>query len=246
MQRFKPLFSDPEHTGTLANVQTCLRLNDLDEIGDATHYLTFHMIGLFSFRTLSLQDAIDFWLSFLERIGLPPDHVTIHPDKLEEWTPLYQGRVPIVPDPECRWSDGSIQGYCTEFYRDGVEIGNIVNPLGTCIDCGFGLERIAGLIEGSTAPGKTAILLDAVETITASGYRPGPRQQGYVLRKLLRLLGGLAPELDHPLVQAEIGRQRRSLERYERLKPRFPVASPSWWWDTHGIVIDEVETGSVP
>lgn len=241
MQRHKPLFCDPEHTGTLANVQTCLRLNDLDEIGDATHYLSFRMIGLFSFRQLSLQDAIDFWLGFLDRIGLPPDHVTIHPDKLDEWSPLYRGRVPIVADPECRWSDGSIEGYCTEFYVQGVEVGNIVNPLGTCIDAGFGLERLAGLIEGTSAPGRVPILLDAVETITASGYRPGPQRQGYLLRKLLRLLGGLAPELDHPLVQAEIGRQRRCIERYRRLQPRNLDKSPEWWWDTHGIDVSEVE-----
>lgn len=68
--------------------------------------------------------------------------MTIHPDRLVEWTPLYGGRVPIVPDPECIWSDGGISGYCTEFYKDGVEIGNIVNPLGTCIDVGFGAERL--------------------------------------------------------------------------------------------------------
>jgi alanyl-tRNA synthetase len=240
MQRFKPLFSDPEHTGTLANIQTCLRLNDLDEIGDATHYLTFRMIGLFSFRQLSLQDAIDFWLAFLDRIGLPPHHVTIHPDKLDEWSPLYRGRVPIVTDPECRWSDGAIEGYCTEFYRDGVEIGNIVNPLGTCIDCGFGLERIAGLIEGTEAPGRLPVLLDAVETILASGYRPGARQQGYLLRKLLRLLGRLSPDLDHALVQDEIARQRRSYERYERLRRKHPDKPREWWWDTHGIDLDEV------
>lgn len=240
MQRFKSLFADPEHQGTLANVQTCLRLNDLDEIGDATHYLSFRMIGLFSFRMLSLQDAIDFWLSFLDRVGLPPDHVTIHPDRLVDWSPLYRGRVPVVADPECRWSDGSIEGYCTEFYVQGIEIGNIVNPLGTCIDCGFGLERLVGLIEGSSAPGRVPILLDAIETITASGYRPGAQKQGYLLRKLLRLLGGLAPDLDHPLVQAEIARQRRCMERYERLRTKHPDKDRAWWWDTHGIDLDEV------
>ena len=52
MQQFKERFKS-EETGTLANVQSCIRLNDLEEIGDGTHYLYFDMIGLFSFRTES-------------------------------------------------------------------------------------------------------------------------------------------------------------------------------------------------
>jgi alanyl-tRNA synthetase len=140
MQQYKPFFADPRHNGTLANSQACLRMGDLEEIGDGTHFLHFTMLGLFSFREMSLREAIDFWLGFLETLGLQPDHVTIHPDRLAEWTPLYDGRVAVIADPGCTWSDGSISGYCTEFYRDGVEMGNIVNPLGTCIDAGFGAD----------------------------------------------------------------------------------------------------------
>ena len=32
-------------------------------------------------------------------------------------------------DNECLWSDGNIGGYCTEFYKNDIEIGNIVNTL---------------------------------------------------------------------------------------------------------------------
>ena len=62
MQQFKNLYKDINHNGTIANVQSCIRMNDFFEIGDDTHLLYFNMIGLFSFRELSLQDAIDFWL----------------------------------------------------------------------------------------------------------------------------------------------------------------------------------------
>jgi hypothetical protein len=87
-------------------------------------------------RALSVEEAIDFWLDFLAQIGVAPDYVTIHPDRLAEWTRFYRNRLPIRPDLECTWSDGNITGYSTEFYKAEVEIGNIVNPLGTCIDVG--------------------------------------------------------------------------------------------------------------
>src|SRR5689334_11646981 len=54
--------------------------------------------AFFSFREMTVGNAIDFWLEFLGTLGLVPDHVTIHPDRLMEWTPLYRGGVAIVAD----------------------------------------------------------------------------------------------------------------------------------------------------
>ena len=241
MQQFKPLFIDPSVTATFANLQSCLRLGDLDEIGDGTHLLRFDMLGLFSFRRMTVGQAIDFWLGFLVEIGASPHHVTIHPDRMAEWSPLYRGRVPIRADPECIWSDGSITGFCTEFYRDGVEIGNIVNPLGTCIDAGFGLDRLDALVNGTPPMTPAEILVEGIESIIASGYRPGPKAQGYVLRKLLRRLWAIGGTLDHPYFRAEAARQQRLRERYARLRPSHPDKPPEWWFDTHGIDLDEIE-----
>jgi alanyl-tRNA synthetase len=242
MQQFKPLFSDPSHTGTRANIQACLRMGDLDEIGDGTHSLYFDMLGLFSFRQLTLGDAIDFWLEFLELVGAWPDYVTIHPDKLDDWTTLYRGRVPVRADPECQWSDGSISGYCTEFYRDGIEIGNIVNPLGTCIDVGFGLERLDIVVNGSPPVDAMTTLTTTVKKIIESGYRPGNKEQGYVLRKLLRLLAIKGGALDHPFFTDEITRQQRLQRRYEALRPKHLDKTPEWWFDTHGVDILALQT----
>jgi alanyl-tRNA synthetase len=241
MQQFKPLFIDPAYTATFANLQSCLRLGDLHEIGDGTHLLRFDMLGLFSFRQMNVGQAIDFWLGFLEDIEAWPDYVTIHPDRMAQWSPLYRGRAPIRPDPECTWSDGSITGHCTEFYRDGVEIGNIVNPLGTCVDAGFGLDRLDALVNGTPPMSPAEILVDGIESIIASGYRPGPKTQGYVLRKLLRRLWAIGGSLDHPYFGAEAARQQRLRDRYARLKPHHPDKPPDWWFDTHGIDLDEVE-----
>ncbi len=95
MQQFKPLFIDPACTATFANLQSCLRLGDLDEIGDGTHLLRFDMLGLFSFRKMNVGQAIDFWLDFLAEIGasLGPRH---HPSRPAG------GVVAAVSQPGCR------------------------------------------------------------------------------------------------------------------------------------------------
>lgn len=235
MQQYKPLFSSPSHKGTVSNSQACLRMGDLDEIGDGTHFLHFTMLGLFSFREMTLSDAIDFWLEFLELIGAWPDHVTIHPSKIDEWSLLYRSRVRIVADPECTWSDGSIKGYCTEFYKDGIEIGNIVNPLGTCIDAGFGAERLDMVSNGTLPENALETLCSTALKIIDSGYHPGNKEQGYVLRKLLRRIHSVGGTLDHPFFQQEVERQDRLLQKYERLRHKYPDKSVEWWFDTHGI-----------
>ena len=240
MQQYKPLFSDPGHRGTIANSQACLRMGDLDEIGDGTHFLHFTMLGLFSFREMTLSDAIEFWLGFLDLIGAWPDHVTIHPDKIDEWSPLYKGRIPIVPDPECTWSDGNVSGFSTEFYRDGIEIGNIVNPLATCIDVGFGVERLDMVLNGTKPESAMDILRNTALKIIESGYGPGGKEQGYVLRKLLRRINSLGGGLDHPFFEDEVQRQEKLVHRYQRLRVKHPDKSPEWWFDTHGVDLDTI------
>ncbi|WP_133711284.1 alanine--tRNA ligase-related protein [Rhizobium sp. BK313] len=240
MQQYKPLFSDPSYIGTVANSQACLRMGDLDEIGDGTHFLHFTMLGLFSFREMTVGDAIDFWIEFLGTLGLVPDHVTIHPDRLDEWTPLYRGRLPVISDAECKWSDGSISGYCTEFYKNGIEIGNIVNPLGTCIDVGFGAERLDMIVNGTPPEDALGTLRETVVKIVESGYRAGNKEQGYVLRKLLRRIHMMGGMLDHPYFEEEVERQKRLRAKYLRLSEKHSDMSPEWWFDTHGIDLSDM------
>jgi alanyl-tRNA synthetase len=238
MQQFKSKFKGDE-IGTLSNVQSCIRLNDIDEIGDGTHLLYFNMIGLFSFRELTVKQSIDFWLEFLNRLGLKPDYITIHPDKMDEWSIFYKEYdVEIKPDTECIWSDGEIGGYCTEFYIDGVEIGNIVNPLGTCIDVGFGLERLQMFTEQRTHDNKDSILIETINKIIQSGYEPSNIKQGYVLRKLLRQLYKNGGSMEHTFYEQEVKRQQKILERYNKLKDKHKDKPKDWWWETMGIDLD--------
>ena len=231
----------------MTDIQHCLRLNDLDEVGDGTHCLDFHMLGLFSFRQMTVRDGVVFWMNFLTHLGVGPDTVTIHPD-CPSWTRLYDDfDVVVREDPECVWSDGDIHGYCTEFYRQGVEIGNIVNPLGDCLDCGFGGERVQHFLDINQGvvpmtPTRSGVLARTIEVLLDSGVRPGSSQQGYVLRKLIRVLlreGHGVP--DHPLVHEECRRRDRILSRIPQLLRQHPNKRMSYFWDTHGVHPDDWE-----
>ena len=99
MQQFKDRFKNPDNT-TIANIQSCIRLNDLDEIGDGTHSLHFRMMGLFSFGEMTLNEVVDFWIDFIQNVlGIKIDYVTIHPDKFRVWKWLYEHhRIPVKLD----------------------------------------------------------------------------------------------------------------------------------------------------
>lgn len=247
MQQFKEDFQNESiKDKTIANVQSCLRVNDYDEIGDGTHLIYFNMIGLFSFRQMSLKEAIDFWTGFIEdELKLKLDYVTIHPDKLDDWSSLYDKKYTIKPDEECTWSDGTSEtAYCTEFYINNIEIGNIVNPKGNCIDAGFGLERLDMLVNKheSIYHDREFLLKEAVQKIIESGYKPSYTSQGYILRKILRDLYkmGKTVEESHPIYsyyKSEIDRQKNMKTKYLTMKDtkKGRNKSKQWWFDTHGV-----------
>lgn len=241
MQQFKNKFKNPDNT-TIANIQSCIRLNDLKEIGDGTHMLHFKMIGLFSFGELTINEAVDFWVEFVRDVlKINIDYVTVHPDKFDDWKWLYERqKIVIKLDDECIWSDGEMGGYCTEFYHNEVEIGNIVNTLDKFIDVGFGYSRLDDIINENKKLNENDILKDAIVKIIDSGFKPGPQRQGYILRKLLRQLYVGGGSVDHPFFEKEIQRQEKAKLRYERLKERHSDKPKEWWFDTHGIDLDEM------
>lgn len=242
MQKHKSLFSNPNYKSiTKSDVQHCLRLVDLDEIGDQTHYLDFWMLGLFSFQDWSLSQGIDFWFGFLSNLGIPPDTVTIPPHRLE-WKELYSHLpVQVKIDPECVWSDGQIGGDCTEFYRNGVEIGNIIHPLEKSLDCGFGLERLGQCLqEVQLIPPSnltlSMVLKQTIEILLDEGILPGPKEQGYILRKLIRRQlkkNGSLPT--HPLISKEYEKYEQLKKRIPDILKKYPHQTPEFYWDTFGI-----------
>lgn len=253
MQQYKSEFANPHGPEeTLANIQPCIRLNDLTLLGDGAHFAYFNMLGLFSFRDLEVKDAVHFWLDFLADIRIKPDFVTVHPDRAD-WISIYSDAfvsegIEVRTDDQCKWSDGDIWGYCTEFYvsvarGDGyrnVEIGNIVNPRGTCIDAGFGMERLHIIANDLTPPTEIDSLISCINRIIAAGVVPMAAKHGYELRRLLRRLHKVGGTLDHPFFRAEVARQGRMRDKYDELKTKHLGMSAAWWWDTHGIDLAEM------
>lgn len=239
MQKHKSLFNDTSYSQvTVGDVQHCLRLNDLNEIGDQTHYLDFWMLGLFSFQDWSLKQGIEFWFYFLNQLGIPPDTVTIPPHR-PEWGDLYSHLpVEVKEDPDCIWSDGVIGGDCTEFYRQGVEIGNIVYTLNRSLDCGFGLERLEMFYQNHPVQTlkREDILYRTVQLLLEQGIQPSSKQQGYVLRKLIRELWKKQQPLPQHLY---IEQEKKRLEKIQKDKPlilrKHPGKEPSFYWETFGL-----------
>jgi hypothetical protein len=97
------------------------------------------------------------------------------------------------------------------------------------------------LAYGTPPENALATLCNTVMTIVASGYQPGNKEQGYVLRKLLRLIHRMGGRLDHPFFEAEIGRQALLRANYLRLRGRYAGMSPRWWFETHGIELADME-----
>jgi alanyl-tRNA synthetase len=259
MQAFKSKFKDKNHKGTEASIQACLRINDLNEISDSTHALTFDMLGLFSFREMTMKEAIDFWLEFItDVLKLRIDYVTYHPHKFEWVEDFYwEGKleshdvrrefqkregtddqhVLFGEDKECIWTDGELKGYCTEFYINFVEIGNIVNLEEDCIDVGFGFDRLDELVNGAER-NKIKNLKKAILKLIDEGFIPSNTKQGYVLRKLLRELYLMNDKIDHEFFEREVERQIGLEQKYYQLRSKNLDKSKEWWKDTHGIDLD--------
>jgi alanyl-tRNA synthetase len=239
MQRFTEDFKNPKEADQplVYSIQACLRTEDLDQIGDGIHFPYFHMLGTFSFAYWTVFQAIDFWMHFLGTLGVKPTHVTIHPEKMDEWKGFYakHGITDIRPDEGCIWTAGDISGYCTEFYVDDVEIGNIVNPGGNCIDVGFGAERISNIVNHVEPKSGDDTLRDIIGVLIKEGIKPGAKKQEYILRKLLRLAVKKNLEIDHTFYAEELNRLDKMYDRYVSLKHENEDKSAEWWWSTHGI-----------
>lgn len=175
---------------------------------------------------------------FLSKLNIKPDYVTMHKDKYEEWKSLYSKyEIEIRIDNECVWTDGDIGGYCTEFYKDDVEIGNIVNTLGNCIDIGFGLERLLTVTNNIRSKTKLEILEDTVISLIDSGVKVGNNKSSYILKKLITesvLLGSERTEDDFKKMRDKI-RTSYILYQKNKTKSKYKDKDSSFWLDTFGI-----------
>ena len=244
MQQFKSKFVDTNYKDTFTNIQRCFRSTDLDEIGDDTHLLFFDMIGLFSFRQWSVPETISFFVEFLRRLDLEPEVVTIHPDKIKEWSFYYNKyKFKIQEDEDCIWGDGNIGGYSTEFYIKGIEIGNIVNTLGDCIDVGLGLDRLLMVSESLEKLNKLEILETSSMELIENGITVGDYKESYILKKLIILSLKNGSSIRHELFDDQrkkiIGNYNNYLRNKQKAK--FRDKDSFYWKNTFGIDEDNLD-----
>ncbi len=252
MQRLKQRFLQPDG-GKYGSLQSCIRTSDLEHVGDGSHLTYFEMVGNFSFGRNDYEVSVDLWDRILRELRVPVSHVNVHPSRVDH-RKLWTSRGHLVRDcEECEWTDGDIGGQCCEVFFDGLEIGNLVNPLGHSTDVGFGWERLHMLVEGKRSVGDTSlfrqdlhpIVSDHIRTLTVlwrNGVRPGGKGRGGICRRLLRRI------LDHELPSTEFDHwieQERKL-REDRIRSarrcwkRFRNRPPQFWLDTFGIMPEEI------
>jgi alanyl-tRNA synthetase len=254
MQRIRHRFYEPDG-GKYGSLQSCIRTNDLDLVGDGSHLSHFKMLGNFSFGGPPYEVCVELWHAILTDLNVPVSTVHCHPGRPDHF-PLWEQRgYRVVPDDECVWSDGRIGGHCCEVYVGDVEVGNLVNTLGHSTDVGFGWERLLQVVEGKQRVEQTSLFRQNCHPVVAdhertldvlrqNGVRPGNKGREYVCRRLLRrLLRHRSGEEHFPFqdwVEEEVRLQARRLRGGRRAWRRNQDRPPSWWWETFGILPEEI------
>lgn len=253
MQRVRHRFGSPDGS-VHGSLQSCVRTNDLDLVGDGTHLTSFGMLGNFSFGGPDYRVSCEMWTRILHDLGVPIEPIRVHPDRGDHrriWEGLGHE---VMDDPDCVWTDGRIGGHCCEVYSGGVEIGNLVNPLGHSTDVGFGFERLLMILEGKNRVDETSLFDQSLDPTTrdhvrtldrfhANGIEPGGRGRGFICRRLLRRVLG-SPLGSHPW-SGWIGQEQevrgRSLALGRRMWRRHRNKSPQWWWETCGLTEEDLK-----
>lgn len=245
-------FGTKDH-GRYSSIQSCVRTNDLDLVGDGYHLTYFEMIGCFSFGNNDYESACRLWDGVMESLLIPVSLVTYHPSRMDHKS-LWEGMGYCVQeDLGCEWTDGGIGGNCCELYVGGLEIGNLVNPMGDSVDVGFGLERIVQIMEGKGRVDETSLFdsglspvsrdhVRCLSSMRQNGVRPGSKGRESMCRKLTRrLIGQIGPEHElYDWVSDEERLVKRKMDVLKRVWPKHYDKTERFWWETYGITPDEL------
>ena len=255
MQRWKPKFSDQTQE-KFGSLQTCIRTNDIREVGDGSHLTSFKMLGNFSFGNNDYHLSVELWNSILCDLKLKSRSVIhIHPTQGRHKQLWQRCGYQIIDDTDCVWSDGQIGGYCCEVYYDGLEIGNLVNPLEHSTDVGFGLERLLQVISGTKRVDETELFdttlspicrdhFRTLEVLKLNGINPGNKEREYVCRRLLRrcLLEQPTSIPNHlrDWLNEEHVKRQKCIKNGKKHWNKHSNQPPQWWKETFGILPEEL------
>lgn len=252
MQRIRNKFLIPDGSKH-GSLQSCIRTNDLELVGDGSHLTYFEMLGNFSFGG-DYEQSVELWKSLLSDLKIKVDPIHCHPDNPNHHILWKKHGFETVNDESCQWSDGQIGGYCCEVYSRGIEIGNLVNTLGHSTDVGFGWERLFLIVEEKERIDQTSLFTNhhpivndhkrTLDILWENKVKPGIRGRNYVCRRLIRriipLLDGSENLVFKEWIELEKELKEKRLKEAKRIYRRHKDKSPDWWWETLGILPEEI------
>jgi alanyl-tRNA synthetase len=216
------------------------------------------MIGSFSFGSCDYQRHVAMWTNIVLDLELTISHVNVHPDSNFEH--FWEDKFPVRHDPSCIWTDGNVGGLCSELFTpDGVEVGNLVNPLGHSVDVGFGFERMLQVMERKHRIDDTELFNPVLDPVSRDHFRtlsvfkdqgvvPGNKGRNYVCRRLIRRfirLNAYGIECPFPdwrqREQVRMEQSIRDARRFWRRNGDKDGTLPdSFYWDTFGVMPEEM------
>ena len=127
MQPLVPYLMGQDHPcgKRLCDYQKCVRLTDLDEIGDKTHHTFFEMLGNWSLGDYFKKESIGFSFEFLTKVlGIPVDRLAVT---------VYAGDDSIPRDDESAsiWKDLGIKSDRIAYLSDNFWIAGESGPCGS-------------------------------------------------------------------------------------------------------------------
>ncbi len=255
MQQFRDRFMKKDCSRS-SSLQSCIRTNDLDLVGDGSHLTYFEMLGNFSFGGNDYEESVELWHLIVNDLKIDITSIHCHPDR-KDLAAMWQKRgYQIVYNSDCTWSDGDITGECCEMFCGDLEIGNLVNPMIHSTDVGFGWERLHQVVEKKSRIDQTSLFIDhhpivadhcrALTMMYCCGIYPSNKKRGYVCRRLVRrmlpfLNGDENFSFNSWIKQEQEGREKNlRLGRHKWNK--YKHKSQEWWWETFGILPEELQT----
>ena len=97
VQRVRRRFLEPDG-GTYSSLQSYVRTNDLDRVGDGSHLSHFRMLGTYSFGGTPYDVSVDLWHAILADLRVPVSTVHCHRDRLDHVHLWQQRGYRAVPD----------------------------------------------------------------------------------------------------------------------------------------------------